>query len=161
MRKIQLTNGKISLVDDEDFEYLNKWKWYYKKGYATRSGLTQNGKQTKLSMHRVLMNTPVGMHTDHIDGDTLNNQKYNLRICTPGQNQMNKKKMSNGKASKFKGVGIRKIKKNLYYRTQILAEGKYISKYFPFTPDGEILAAKAYNELATKHFGEFACLNEV
>lgn len=157
MKEIKLTQGKVTLVDDEDFEWLSQWKWCIgNDGYAVRA-IRLNGKQKTLFMHRVVMNTPSGMDTDHKDRNKLNNQRSNLRVCTRSQNLMNSKKRVNGH-SKFKGVHVWTDGKSKYYKAQIHVGGKRIAKCFPFTPEGEIHAAKAYNELAKKHFGEFACL---
>lgn len=75
------------MVDDEDFEYLNQWKWTAHRigndWYATRGE-----KKKIIYMHREILRTPKGMLTDHIDMDGLNNQKKNLRICTHQQNKM-------------------------------------------------------------------------
>jgi hypothetical protein len=71
MKEICLTKGKNTIVDDKDYEWLNQWNWYYgADGYAVR-----NDKNLKrLFMHRVIIQTPIGMYTDHIDGNRLNNQ---------------------------------------------------------------------------------------
>ena len=61
MREISLTQGKVALVDDEDYEFLNQWKWRHdgngnrKTGYAMRSLPRTLGKQTNISMHRFLL----------------------------------------------------------------------------------------------------------
>lgn len=159
MKQIVLTQGKVALVDDGDFNYLNQWSWYYnaKKGYACA---TINKKT--VYMHRLIMKTPSGKLTDHKDQDKLNNQKFNLRICTSEQNNRNTPKISN-KKSKYKGV-VEQIdgrtgKRN--YVARIYVNKKSIVKYFPFTPEGEIAAARAYNILAQQHFKEFAGLNSI
>lgn len=164
MKKIKLTQGKFALVDDENFEWLSKWKWYVSVGYAVRCvkiPKTQTSKRSTKSvlMHREIMNTPRKMYTDHKDGNRLNNQKSNLRVCTPTQNISNSKKHSNGKSSKFtskfKGVFVYRER----YRSHIRLSGKRIVRSFPYTPEGEIQAAKWYNEQAQKHHGEFALIN--
>ena len=92
MKKILLTQGKVALVDDKDFESLNAFKWCATKDhntfYAQRKSPTINGQQTIL-MHREIMNIPDGMQTDHIDRNGLNNQKENLRVVTNQQNAFN------------------------------------------------------------------------
>jgi hypothetical protein len=103
MREIILTQGKVALVDDEDFEELNKFKWYAsvkkKTSYAQRAKAGQN--QKKLFLHRVLIDAPQGFEVDHIDGDGLNNQKSNLRIVTRRENAQNR---HINKSSRFFGV---------------------------------------------------------
>lgn len=101
MKKIQLTQGKFALVDDPDFEWLNQWKWtVMKKGsrsvgfYAYRKNY---GKKTDpgrpdgamILMHKLIMQTPSGSDTDHIDNDGFNNQRVNLRVISRTQNNFN------------------------------------------------------------------------
>jgi len=148
MKEIQLTQGKVALVDDEDFEYLSQWKWYaYKSNSTFYVEREYIGKAIK--MHRLLMNTPNGMLVDHIDHNGLNNQKSNLRNCTHGQNMQNRRPY--GK-SKYKGV----IFSQNRFRAQITLGKRnlYLGRY-----KSEIEAAKAYDEVAKKHYGEFANLN--
>jgi predicted RNA methylase len=90
MKTILLTNRGEALVDDEDFEFLNQWTWYAKRGksnkdYAVRC-IIQGGKKITVRMHRVIMNCPVGMTVDHHDRNTLNNQKFNLENVTSAEN---------------------------------------------------------------------------
>jgi len=139
MKEIKLTQGKVALVDDEDFEYLNQYKWYASQGYAKRRG-------------NIMIHQQLGFYEgDHLDGNGLNNQKYNLRFCTSAQNNMNRQKRNNCK-SKYKGVSRQKhgIKWIAYIN------GKYIGSY-----DIEEQAALAYNHKAKELFGEFARLNDI
>jgi len=103
MKIIKLTKEKFTLLDDEDFDEINKFKWQATKtGYATR-----NTKGKTIRIHRLVMNAPKGMMVDHIDHNTLNNQKSNLRICTHTQNQQNQKNRQHGRgSSKYKGVVV-------------------------------------------------------
>mgnify|MGYP007100070924 FL=1 len=101
MKKIKLTQGKYALVDDEDYEALNKLKWRCSKGgntfyaYGTSRDITTN-KEITVLMHRLVINTPKGLHTDHINGNGLDNRKSNLRACTLIENMRNKKIHRNG-----------------------------------------------------------------
>lgn len=106
MRKIALTQGKFSLVDDADFEYVSKYKWYYSHGYAMRD--TSLG---RVYMHRVINKTPVGMVTDHLDRDGLNNQSSNLVAKTHAHNIYNQA-LSPRNTSGHKGISwARNVKK--------------------------------------------------
>lgn len=99
-KEILLTKGKVALVDDEDYEFLNRWKWKYTNGYAARNQYIGNYQATYLCMHRVVLNAPRGMEVDHINHYGLDNRKINLRICTHSQNMENmilhKKKIPKG-----------------------------------------------------------------
>lgn len=106
MREILLTQGKFALVDDEDFDRMNRFKWFahhiHKNWYAVRDAPTINKiRGERIYLHRFLM--PGHKEIDHINGDGLNNQKNNLRPATHQQNLSNRKKHSEG-SSKYKGV---------------------------------------------------------
>ena len=99
MKEIPLTRGQFALVDDEDYEYLNQWKWYAFTGRETYYAVRQltyydNGKrkQKMIRMHRVIMNNPIGLDVDHIDHNGLNNCRYNLRSVTERENCLNRRR---------------------------------------------------------------------
>jgi hypothetical protein len=152
-KEIKLTQGKLALVDDEDFEWLNQWKWYYHDGYALRMSLGSNRKSIR--MHRIIMNTPDNMEPDHINGNTLDNRKYNLRNCTHAENLCNSKIQINN-ASGYKGVSWNKQRKKWsvkIVKNQIhIFLGLYISKED---------AINVYNKKAKELFGEYAKLNYI
>ena len=124
MKKIKLTQGKVSLVDNSDYEYVNQFKWHYHHaGYANRNYLV-NGKTKHDSIHRMLMNPPRGMHTDHINRNPLDNRRNNLRIVTNSINQYNRK-------STNKGYSYDGRIKNKPWRARIRRNGKdYHIGYF-------------------------------
>lgn len=150
MKKIKLTKDKFAIVDDEYFELLNKLKWYYQNnGYAARSIGGRKNKQMIL-MHRIILKTPLGSSTDHINGNKLDNRIENLRVCSFSQNAANQRKQS-GKTSLFKGVSWSKLHKK--WIVQIKKGDKH---YFLGLFSNELLAAKKYNESAEVLFGNFA-----
>lgn len=89
MKLIYLNTGEVVKVDDLDYDWLNRHKWYLKssayKVYACRNGII-NGNRTTLRMHRVIMNCPPDKEVDHKDGDTFNNQRENLEIVNKREN---------------------------------------------------------------------------
>ncbi len=154
MKQVQLTQGKVALVDDEDFERLSKFKWHalYTKGhwYAVRTM-----DKRLIFMHREIMAAPSRAQVDHKDGNGLNNQQYNLRLATNAQNGRNRGKQHNN-TSGYKGVYWNKQDRK--WRANIRCDGRIIHLgYFVNSED----AARAYNDAAIKYFGEFAKLNEI
>lgn len=92
MKLIPLSQGQFAQVDDEDFDWLNQWKWcadYNHGAYYARRTWFLNGKCYHVAMHREIMKTPKGIEVDHADLDGLNNQEYNIRNCNHGQNMAN------------------------------------------------------------------------
>lgn len=148
MKKIILTQGKFALVDDEDFKWLNQWKWCFAGGYAVRSC---NGKT--VYMHRVIMSVPKDKEVDHVDGNKLDNRKFNLRLVTHQQNIFNCSSHKNS-TSKFRGISWEKGKNR--WRGDIQIDGHNIFLgYF----QKEIDAAKVWNEKAKELFGEYVKVN--
>ena len=163
----------FALVDDEDYEFLNKWKWHASKAgdnlYVTRAEYSPiTKKQIPILIHRLIMGFPEGVFIDHKDRNSLNNQKSNLRICTVAENAKNKKS-SKGSSSKYLGVYFhtskhtvitKKYGERLYLSSAWVAQIEYGGKGYNLGRfKTEIEAAKAYNNAASKHHGEFANLN--
>jgi hypothetical protein len=157
MKEIQLTRGKVAIVDDADFEELNCHKWQFNPlGYAHRIvSLTKNKHKTCLGfyMHREIFFLQKGETIDHINGNKLDNRKENLRICTFQENSWNRKIPRNNKSG-YKGVYWRK-KENRW----VAAIKKDNKVYYLGFFKEKISAAKAYNQGAKKYFGKFARLN--
>jgi len=159
-RRIPLTKGKFAIVDPDDYYRLSEYKWFVSGGisnnfYAVRRGPNRNGlRRTVIRMHREVANTPDGMVCDHINGNSLDNRKANLRSATHMQNSWNTRKSSQSCSSKYKGVTFYKMDQK--WHAQISVNGKRI---FLGTFEGEKEAAKEYDKAAKKYFGEFAKLN--
>ncbi len=164
VKKIKLTQGKYTLVDDKDFEWLNQWKWCVifdsnHKWYAVRAeyiGEPGKKKRTTVRMHRLIMGNPVGLQVDHKGLDnTLDNRRSNLRLATKSENMRNRSTQVNNKSG-YKGVSWSKQNKKWY--AWIGVNGKTI----PIGHFDDIrIAAKAYNEKAKELHGEFARLNQI
>lgn len=91
MRYISLTQGQFAIVDEADFEELSKYKWYFHQGRAVRKPRVVDGrKKGFVWMHREIVNPGKNKVVDHINGNTLDNRRDNLRVCTRSQNQWNK-----------------------------------------------------------------------
>lgn len=151
MKEIQLTQGKVALVDDDDVSLLSEHEWYALKVRKTYYAVRAGPSKTIVYMHRVLM--PGYRQVDHRDGNGLNNQRENLRPATNSQNQANRRKKS-GTSSQFKGVSWNKEAGK--WQAQIRSDGKdtHLGRY-----SEEEDAARAYDEAAKRKFGEFANLN--
>jgi len=151
MKEIPLTQGKIAIVDDDDFEWLNQWRWHYSNGYAVRN-VWINGNCKILRMHRIIVGIfyKSGIEIDHIDHDKLNNCRNNLRLCTHSENQHNREMYSNN-TSGFKGVSWHKSANKWVARIRInnnlINLGIFNDPYD---------AACAYDEAARKYHGEFS-----
>lgn len=152
MKEIKLSQGKVALVDDEDFDSLSKYKWHYSKsGYAIRT--VSYKPRISAYMHKIIV--PFEGSVDHINGNRLDNRKQNLRRCSHKENCRNQK-LRVDSASGFKGVCWITSKRK--YRAYINDSGKQIFiGYF----SSALEAAKAYNKKSQELFGEFARPNEI
>ncbi len=157
-RLIPLTQGKYAIVDPEDFDELNKHKWYAREAghtfYAVRSIRKNNINVTTVQMHRQIINPPDGRVVDHKNHEGLDNRKVNLRPATRAQNAWNSINLPKNGSSKYRGVKYSKA--NGKFRAAINVNGKRIHLgYF----ENEIDAAKAYDNAARLYRGNFAVLN--
>lgn len=149
MKKIPLTQGKYALVDDEDFNRVNQYKWYLLgNGYAKR---IVNGKI--IAMHRFILNASKGQQIDHINCKKLDNRKSNLRFCNNFQNLQNRSK-NRKSISKYKGVTWYKNPKKWGSRITFYRKNLFIGLF-----NNEIEAALAYNDASKKYHGKFAYPN--
>ena len=162
MKQIPLTKNKFAIVDDKDFERLNRFKWSASSrsygGFAASRECNcplVKDSYAFIYMHRQITSCPKGLEVDHISHNTLDNRRINLRIVTKGQNQMNSKPKT-GSVSKYKGVF--RLKNSKKWMAQIRFNGK--ATYLGLFKD-EVEAAKKYNTKAKELFGEFAFLNVV
>ncbi|MDI6808162.1 MAG: HNH endonuclease [Candidatus Eisenbacteria bacterium] len=152
MKRILLTRDQFSLVDGEDFEWLSQWKWHYSQcGYAVRS--VYKGNPATIPMHRMILQTPRGHDTDHVNGNKLDNQRRNLRVATRSQNMMNAKKRADN-TSGYKGVSwFRETRK---WCAKIQIDGRSYNLGYADTREEAFLI---YSRRAKELFGEFSRLN--
>ena len=155
MKKIPLTQGKFAIVDDDDYSYLMRWKWYAwkcgKTWYARRNKFPQGGskKRDVIYMHRAIIATSQNEMVDHRNHDGLDNRRNNIRKCTKAQNQQNQLPKDGGE-SRYKGVS-RESSDKWRARISYMGERLYLGSY-----PTEIEAAIAYGKKAKELFGEFA-----
>lgn len=157
-RFIPLTQGQTAIVDAEDFDRVNRWNWHALKPplsktfYAVRLHTIAKGTRIVVSMHGFILKTG-NKELDHLNADTLDNRKTNLRKATRSQNCCNRGRRSDSH-SKFKGAFFRKNVNKWQSSITIKKKRHYLGQFF--TPEE---AARAYDEKAKEFHGEFAHLN--
>jgi len=157
-RRIKLTRGKYAIVDVDDFERLNRYKWHCTRcGYAKRAVYKRcdNGRrQVEIYMHKMVCPAPEGMIVDHINRKSHDNRKANLRVATQKQNVWNRKFVRKGGKTRYNG--IRWDKNREKWQVRLTINGRRES--FGYYAD-EVEAARAYDRIAKKYRGEYAYLN--
>lgn len=152
---VPVTPDAHAIVDFDDLDLVAAHSWYVvADGYV--GALV---KRKRIYMHRLIADPPEAMWVDHRNHNPLDNRRDNLRVCTPSQNRQNARRRRDG-ASRFKGVSREEWNGYPCWRAAIGHEYQnfHIGTY-PFTPEGEEEAARAYDEKARELFGEFAALN--
>jgi len=159
MKVIPLTQGKEALVDDEDFEYLSQFSWHAIKSHTkgdfyAKTSIKVGDQYRGFMMHKMLLRED-GMITDHVSGNTLNNQKANLRLCTVSQNGVNRRSGRNS-TSKYLGVSWCKNRKKWLSTVTVNGKGKKLGSF-----DTALEAAIITNIAMRKYYGEFARPNKL
>lgn len=159
-REIDLTRGMKTIVDDDDYQRLSAFKWLaHCDGdghiYAERGKNVGNDRIITIKMHRFILGTSSGQIVDHINGDTLDNRKSNLRIATATQNKANSVKRKDSRQP-FKGVRWEPHANKWAARISHGTTRKRLGLFD--TPED---AARAYNAAASKFHGHFARLNQI
>lgn len=177
MREIALTQGQVTLVDDEDYDFLMQWKWFAKRipkypeltFHAMRAQTVP--RRTTVSMHRVITNCPTGLVVDHINHNTLDNRRSNLRVCTNAENLANRRYPFNfaggqqcgGRAGRHIGcadpangifVGIQHRTQSWSARIKVNQRDIWLGTF-----ESAEEAARAYDRAVRQHFGEDAPCN--
>lgn len=148
----------IVLIDDEDFEKVKEYAWNVQHSKSNGKSYvrthSKNGVKIKeITLPRLVLSDSTKKDIDHINGNTLDNRKSNLRACSRSENCRNRG-MSKNNSSGYKGIF--QCKKRWQSSIMINRAAIYIGS---FATKEE--AALAYNKAAIKYHGEFACLNEV
>jgi hypothetical protein len=159
VKTIPLTQGKSVLVDDEDYVWLNQWKWSL-ASHRLKNRIIYYGVR-KVCGHHVKMHREVlgivdsKIKIDHVNGNGLDNQKVNLRQANMAQNRQNSRKSPNC-TSRFKGVSWHKHMGRWQVRIQV---GGQVCNLGYFVE--EAVAARVYNQVAKHSFGAFAYGNAI
>lgn len=152
MKEIPLRNGGVATVDDEDYEALSRHNWRWLKTgnrvYVARYGLNEQKSSRIFYMHREIMRPAKGQCVDHVNGDSFDNRRANLRFATYAENARNCKVYKNNTTG-YKGVQRRGRGFSVeiqYNRKRLTAPG--------FDTAEE--AAAFYNDVTGKLFGDYA-----
>jgi len=149
---IPLTQGYVATIDACDVHLVDQWDWtaYVRPStvHAFRK-TTRDGIKVNVWMHRVILGTPAGFDTDHVDGDGLNNTRANLRVATRSQNNRNQR-ITGRNTSGRKGVSWHK--KDKRWRACIHVNNRYVHLgHFVEFDD----ACAAYAKASTEMHGDF------
>jgi len=150
--------NKEVVIDSEDWNKINYFKWHvnYSPHIKNFYCITNKKDKKHLKLHRLILDiVDSKIIIDHINHNTLDNQKKNLRICTPAENSKNMK-MPKNNISGYKGVSWHKASNKWQSHIRINNIEIYLGLY-----NNKLQAAKAYNKAAIKYSGEFACLNKI
>lgn len=153
--KIRFKNN-IIYIDKKDLKFFNSRKWHlflnrtngakYLRGWDVK-------RKKKIFFHREIIKANNNQQVDHINGNSLDNRKSNLRKCSLRQNILNRKKPKNN-TSGYKGVF--KIKNRWKALIGVNKKRIYLGCFL-----NKKDAAKAYNDAAIKYFGKFSNINKL
>jgi len=159
---IPLGRGQTTQIDQADFGLVSSYSWHWRpsvtsvgRGYAV-SSRRHNGRDQTIFLHRLLLNVEKGLDVDHINRNSLDNRRCNLRIATRSQNLANSTFPTRPNANGYRGVVCKKDGRRKPFMAGICVRGR---TYRGIHRETAIEAARDYDALAVLHFGEFATLN--
>ncbi len=155
--QIALTKRQLATIDEEDWDKISLFSWFAAPhtsgGYyaAAHPELDMPTRLRTVYMHRIILDADEGQYVDHINHDTLDNRKANLRIVTNKQNIENRRGANSNSVTGIRGVTIHKCKPSgLMYSANVSVGGVHRAKYFPYTPEGLTQAATAVIQMRTE-----------
>lgn len=155
--RIPLSDGNFVVVDEADYPAVSQYRWYpHPRGrtiYARACIIHTRKRQMWIRMHNLILPPPDGYEVDHENGNGLDNRRENLRLVTHAQNSQNARLRADN-TSGFRGVGWHQ-RKGLW-QARISIDSKLRTLGYFADKDS---AARAYDEAARQHYGEFARLN--
>ena len=163
MAFLPLTQGHVAIVDDEDLEYLQQWNWYinrYRSNliYPIRKERISVGNWKPRKLHhevlRLKVPLPKGKVVDHINRDTLDCRKGNLRVCSMAENNCNRRPWRKIMTSKYKGVTWQKRYQRWEAAISLNRKRQWLGHF-----NSEHDAVMAYNAAAIELHGPFAYIN--
>ena len=155
-RLIPLTQGQNAIVDVGDFEWLSQWNWLAMWAHGARSFYAERNRTPDLDcryMHRLILGCSPGELGDHINCNSLDNRRCNLRKCTGTENRQNRR-INRNNTSGYRGVAYSKEQRKWVAYLRGSTERIFLG-YFE-TPEA---AALARDDAARIHFGIYAKLN--
>lgn len=149
---IPLTQGLEAMIDEQDVSLVKKYKWFSntvfknsEKEYTYPCAYPYGAATGSVYLHRFLMSPKKGDVIDHLNGNTLDNRRSNMRICSLRENNCNKSIHRSGKL-----VGANKTKYGNYWaKIRINGKDKYLG-VFKTEHEAHQAYLEAYNELLTK-----------
>lgn len=156
MIEIPLTQGKVALIDDENYSLVSPYRWFAHKSRGTKDTYYAytNIKGKTIAMHRLILGAKPGEEVDHINGDGVDNRNINIRICRSKDNKGNRRKGPGEFTSQYKGVSLNS--QTGRWTACISKDGRNIH-LGEFSVESD--AARAYDKAAKEYFGEFAKAN--